>query len=93
MVGFSVCNGVLEEGMFRGIFWDALSKVIPSTIFILSLQDAFFGLCHYQGLPSGFVGMGLIFCYGMILDALKARCRGGLAAPIKSIFEHVHSLN
>ncbi|MFW6181710.1 MAG: CPBP family intramembrane glutamic endopeptidase [Spirochaetota bacterium] len=81
VAGYSVCNAVLEEVLFRGVFWDGLEKVMSSTAVILVLQAVFFGLRHYHGVPSGFVGMGLSFCYGLVLGVLRVRS-GGLAAPI-----------
>jgi hypothetical protein len=81
VAGFSVCNAVLEEVLFRGIFWDGLAKLMSGTSAILVLQAVFFGLRHYQGVPSGYAGVGLSFCYGMVLGVLRVRS-GGLAAPI-----------
>jgi membrane protease YdiL (CAAX protease family) len=46
-------------------------------------QALLFGLWHYHGIPSGWIGVGLTFIYGSIMGILKEYANeGGLFLPI-----------
>lgn len=78
--GFSIVNAVLEEVVWRGILqrWLMTFMSAPAAVFV---QAVSFGAAHYNGFPSGFVGMGLATIWGAMIGALAVRSKG-LAAPI-----------
>lgn len=78
--GFSIVNAILEEVVWRGILqrWLATFMSAPAAVFV---QAVSFGAAHYNGFPSGLVGMGLAAIWGAMIGALAVRSRG-LAAPI-----------
>jgi hypothetical protein len=77
---FSIANAFLEEFIWRGVFQGWLLSVFPLMLAI-AIQAVSFGAAHYNGFPSGFVGILLATVYGAMLGALSYNSKG-LAAPI-----------
>ncbi|GKY92563.1 hypothetical protein MPSEU_000226500 [Mayamaea pseudoterrestris] len=91
----AIINAMCEEGECRG-FWRSEYMLAG-----LSRRDSnvaqavFFGLWHYNGIPSGAIGMFLTFVYGLLMGYLQDASQG-LGLPILAhtiadfyIFAHV----
>ena len=57
--------------MFRGIYWDDLASLFRSPCAGVLTQALFFGLCHFRGFPSGFIGIGLSFLLGLVMGLIR----------------------
>jgi membrane protease YdiL (CAAX protease family) len=80
-IGFAIINAFHEEGLFRSIFLMHFSREISFTGAIV-LQSIWFSFLHYQsGFPSGIIGIGLTFVFGLMMGYLVNRTRG-LLVPI-----------
>lgn len=80
-IGFAIINAFLEEGLFRSIFLVHFSKQISFAGAIV-LQSIWFSFLHYQsGFPSGIIGIGLTFVFGLMMGYLVYRTRG-LLVPV-----------
>lgn len=80
-IAFVVLNSIMEESIYRGLFWDALEKLRFGVISIILIQGAIFGGIHYYGVPGGPVGVALASFYGFGLGYVRLKA-GGLLAPI-----------
>ena len=47
----------------------------------MALVSASFGAAHWHGIPSGPLGVGLTFVYGLLMGLLHEWC-GGLLLPV-----------
>lgn len=81
IIGFSLFNATAEEFLFRGLLWDGAARLISGVAGLIILQSIFFGICHYKGFPSGALGVGLAFVYGIFLGTIR-HLSGGLLFPI-----------
>lgn len=75
-------NAVCEEAVSRGFFYFEFvgsAKLSPNVANIG--QAVAFGIWHYNGIPSGFTGVGLTFVYGQMMGVLR-EYGGGLLLPI-----------
>jgi membrane protease YdiL (CAAX protease family) len=80
-IGFAIINAIYEEGIFRSILFSYFSKEL-GVIGAAILQSIWFSLLHYQaGFPSGIIGIGLTFIFGLMMGYLVYRTRG-LLVPI-----------
>jgi len=80
-IGFAIINAFHEEGLFRSIFLVHFSREIGFTGAVL-LQSIWFSFLHFQsGFPSGTIGIGLTFIFGLMMGYLVYRT-GGLLVPI-----------
>ena len=80
-IGFAIINAFHEEGLFRSIFLVHFSGEIGFAEAIV-LQSIWFSFLHYQsGFPSGIIGIGLTFVFGLMMGYLVYRTRG-LLVPI-----------
>jgi len=80
-IGFAIINGCYEEGLFRSIFLATFSEQLGFGWAIL-LQSIWFSFLHYQsGFPSGIIGIGLTFVFGLMMGYLVYRTKG-LLVPI-----------
>ncbi|HEX9970627.1 MAG TPA: type II CAAX endopeptidase family protein [bacterium] len=80
-IGFSILNAIYEEGIFRSIllsqFFDQLGFA-----WAIVLQAAWFSFLHFQsGFPSGIIGIGLTFVFGVMMGYLVFRT-SGLLIPV-----------
>jgi membrane protease YdiL (CAAX protease family) len=77
---FVALNSLLEELIWRGLIFSALAHQFGPRG-ALVVQALGFGLSHVFFLPRAALGIGLAFCYGLLLGWLKRRA-GGIAAPV-----------
>ncbi len=75
-LGFAIINAVYEEFIFRSVLFSVFSKTIGFASALI-LQSIWFSFLHYQaGFPSGIVGAGLTFIFGLALGYLVKRTQG-----------------
>lgn len=86
IIVFPIFNAIAEELMFRWLFWDGLNQVIDSGIAIILIQAIVFGLAHYQGFPSGWLGASMAGCYGLMLGFIRYKNKGLLMPTLTHIF-------
>ena len=79
---FSLLNAILEEWVFRGIFFNSVEPHLGRWWAVL-IPSLIFGLAHQQGYPPGALGMLLSGIYAVALGWLRVSS-GGLALPIAS---------
>ena len=80
-VGFAALNAMMEEAIWRGAVQGWLLTVLPPWAAV-TLQALSFGVLHWNGFPSGLIGVGLAATYGAMLGVLALRSGGLLAAII-----------
>jgi len=80
-LGFAVVNAIIEEVVWRGLFWELLRRAVPATWAVILLQAASFGLIHIGGFPRGWMGVAMAALYGLFLGLIRQRS-GGLVPPI-----------
>lgn len=81
-IAFSICNALLEELAFRGVFFDAAESQFGSGLAIL-FTAVLFGYGHKGGYPPGPIGAVLAGIYGLALGWLRYISRG-LGLPFVS---------
>ncbi len=86
IIVFPIFNAIAEELMFRWLFWEALEQLIDKSAVIILIQAIIFGLAHYAGFPSGWLGAGMAFCYGLMLGFIRFKNKGLLMPTITHIF-------
>ena len=75
-------NALCEEAVSRGFFYHEFKMSAQLSPNIANAAQALaFGIWHYNGIPSGFTGVGLTFVYGLIMGVLR-NYGGGLLLPI-----------
>jgi len=80
-IGFGIINGFYEEGLSRSILLSHFTEQIGFKGAML-LQSFWFSFLHYQsGFPSGIIGIGLTFVFGLMMGYLVYRTKG-LLVPI-----------
>lgn len=84
-ITFSIFNALLEEVLFRGIFYEALDAEYGLWPAIL-IQGVLFGIVHAQGFPRGAVGVAMAGIYGILLGWLRHFSRGLLWPFIAHVF-------
>lgn len=79
---FAATNALLEEVIFRGLFFDAFLAAVGNPKGALILQALLFGASHFgsTSIPHGPLGVGMTFAYGLMLGSLR-HTAGGLLAP------------
>ncbi len=80
-IAFALANGIMEELMFRGLLQSVLARSFPIR-FAVIFQALLFGIIHYNGTPSGAVGITLAFIFGLALGWLTARSNSILPAIV-----------
>jgi membrane protease YdiL (CAAX protease family) len=102
---WAVANAVCEEVTSRGVWRIFFEQVVlratgtASSMMVTNVaklnvhsnifQAAVFGLWHYHGIPSGVVGVGLTFLYGLIMGGLSDYNDGlGLAMVAHSVADY-----
>lgn len=76
----SVLNGLFEEVVFRGVFFDAIEA--PCDVWsAVAITAAIFGYGHMHGYPSGPLGALLAGLYGLALGWLRV-VTGGIGLPV-----------
>jgi len=87
--GFAVLNAIVEESIYRGIVMHAVERSLGPGLRSIILQMVPFGLIHLDGIPSGWVGVGLAMIYGLMLGWVRLRSRGMLAPIVAHIFTDI----
>jgi len=78
---FALLNAFAEEVVYRGVYQEALARVIPSVWLVVPLQAAAFAALHFAaGFPNGVLGYVMVFVWGVVLGYLRWRTRG-IVAP------------
>src|SRR5262249_18606499 len=67
---FSVLNALLEELIFRGVFWEVLAAEWNARV-ALGITAGLFGLFHLHGYPPGVPGALLAALFGLALGLLR----------------------
>lgn len=77
---FALLNAFAEEVVYRGVYQEALARVISHTWLVVPLQAAAFAALHFAaGFPNGVLGYLMVFVWGTVLGYLRWRTRGMLA--------------
>jgi uncharacterized protein len=84
-VAFAICNALLEEILFRGIFYEALDAEY-GLWWAIVIQGVIFGIVHAQGFPRGTLGVVMAGIYGVMLGWLRHFSRGLLWPFLAHIF-------
>jgi membrane protease YdiL (CAAX protease family) len=79
-VGFSLVNATMEELIFRGVLWEAVTQEWNAAVAV-GATALMFGLVHLHGYPPGPLGATLAGLYGMALGLLRWWA-GGLGLPV-----------
>ncbi len=85
---FSLVNSLCEEGVYTGAFLHELRQ-LTATAPALVVQSAGFGMLHFQGFPSGAVGVVMATFYGLMLGLIRVRSRGMLAPYLTHVLADV----
>ena len=81
LLWLALLNAWAEESTSRGLWRLEYARVLSEPWQSNVCQAIVFGIWHYNGIPSGFTGIGLTFVYGGIMGML-ADVGGGLFLPI-----------
>ena len=76
----SILNGLFEEVVFRGVFFDAIEAPCGAWGAVAATA-AIFGYAHMHGYPSGPLGALLAGIYGLALGWLRV-ITGGIGLPV-----------
>jgi membrane protease YdiL (CAAX protease family) len=79
LAGFAMLNAAYEELLWRGLMQHALEAATRSRWHAWWLQGLGFGLWHFEGFPSGWVGSGLATVFALMMGYLRLRSAGMLA--------------
>ncbi len=85
-LGFAVVNAVIEELIWRGVFWQILDRAVGRAWLVIALQAASFGLAHLHGFPRGWFGVAMAAVYGTMLGLIRHRSRGLGLPTITHVF-------
>jgi len=77
---FTAMNPILEELVFRGVFFDSIGSQWGPRVTVVATA-LLFGIGHLHGYPSGLVGASLATVFGIALGGLRF-WTGGLLLPI-----------
>lgn len=78
-IGFALVNAAAEELVYNGVVQRSVQRDLPPAAAVL-LTAAVFGATHWAGFPSGWAGVVLAGCYGLLLAAVR-HLSGGLLLP------------
>lgn len=73
---YACLNALFEEVVWRGVVMQALESSTGSLTAALILQSVAFGLWHFVGFPSGWIGVGLAAIFAFMMGLLRVRTRG-----------------
>jgi membrane protease YdiL (CAAX protease family) len=76
IAAIAVLNSISEELIFRGVLLDALDSAFGEGWGTLVAQALVFGLWHFRGFPSGWIGVGLVLVFGTMMGILRRMGRG-----------------
>jgi membrane protease YdiL (CAAX protease family) len=83
LVSLAAINAACEECTSRG-FWrhEFVTTAHLSWSQANIAQAIIFGVWHFHGVPSGWIGVGLTFVYGLLMGWMSDWSGGGLVLPI-----------
>ena len=71
IIWFAVTNAICEEMLSRGFFLFEFEHVGKLSFWNANIAQAVsFGVWHYHGIPSGWIGVSLTFVYGLVMGML-----------------------
>jgi membrane protease YdiL (CAAX protease family) len=73
--GFALVNPIWEETLFRGVVLTELARTWGVRAAVI-VQAVVFGMAHWAGIPSGWLGMVMAGCWGLVLGIIRVRSRG-----------------
>lgn len=79
VVAFALVNPIWEELLFRGVLLEDLSHTWSPAAAVAG-QAVVFGLAHWSGFPSGWIGMTMAAVWGAALGVIRLRT-GGIVLP------------
>lgn len=82
LLAWAVINAICEEVTARGLWRTEFELVGIHKLHSNLCQAIIFGAWHYNGIPSGFVGVGLTLVYGLIMGFLADYTGGSLLLPV-----------
>jgi membrane protease YdiL (CAAX protease family) len=82
---YAAFNAAYEEVLFRGALMEGLDGALGAGVASIAIQAGVFGVCHYNGFPSGWVGIGLATLYGLMMGHVRRMAQGLLAAWIAHV--------
>ncbi len=71
LVCFACGNALCEESEYRGFYASELESIGYNTHFVNFIQSVSFGIAHWDGIPSGAVGVVLAGIYGILMGLLR----------------------
>jgi membrane protease YdiL (CAAX protease family) len=83
---FAIMNSFFEEFLARAVLYDGFSAVFRNSALVILFQAIVFSLWHFNGFPGGFLGVGMVFVWSLVLGALRYYSGGMLAPFIAHIF-------
>ncbi len=88
-LGFALLNAATEESVYRGILMHGLDAALGGGTSPVILQAVPFGLIHLNGIPGGWIGVGMAMTYGVMLGLVRRRAHGMLAPFVAHVFADV----
>jgi Type II CAAX prenyl endopeptidase Rce1-like len=83
LMSLAVINAACEECTSRGIWRHAFMITANMSWAQANVAQAIiFGVWHFYGVPSGWIGVGLTFLYGLLMGWMSDWFGGGLLLPI-----------
>jgi membrane protease YdiL (CAAX protease family) len=83
-LGFTIVNGAIEDSIFFGVLLTPLLRHLPSGLAVV-MTAVTFGLAHFNGVPSGLVGIVLAATWALMLGYLRTRTGGMLATYLAHV--------
>jgi membrane protease YdiL (CAAX protease family) len=88
-LGFALVNAAIEESVFRGVLMQGLDAALGAGSAAIILQAIPFGLIHLNGIPGGWIGVGMATIYGLMLGLVRRFAQGMLAPFLAHVFADV----
>jgi membrane protease YdiL (CAAX protease family) len=85
----AMINAAFEEALWRGVIQHGLHEVFGIQAVAFVLQAVAFGLWHFIGFPSEWVGVGLATIFAAMMGVLRWRSQGMLSPWIAHVLADV----
>lgn len=85
-LGFAFFNSIAEEYLSRGMLCNGLEKIFANKQLIIVIQACLFGIFHYCGFPGGFIGVGMVILWSLVLGWIRYRSKGLMGVIIGHFF-------
>ena len=79
VLAFAMLNAAFEEVIWRGVIMQSLESAFGRGALVCVLQAVGFGVWHFRGFPSGYLGSALATIFALMMGVLRMRGRGMLA--------------